>query len=493
MQRFRPLIFLLFVAFFFITAALVLFYTFGYRFSPERGVFVYTGSITVDSNPQSVSISLDGVNVPENRLGILNSSAHIPGLPPGEHFVEVTAPGYTTWQKKAVVESGRSTEFWNVLLTPQNPEHITLPGTASAIKAYPSPDRNILAIVKKHAGELTLDVYDTSKLSGEQVFSLPNGELLPDRDDGIEWSSDGERILIPLLENGERRYFVVDVGTKASFELPRLTKDNQRKYARWHPRDRNILFYLNEEKLYQFDVSQPEGEAALVRENIETYDISSQYLYVLNASNGIVSRLPISAKPDTSATQVTTAPIALASDGSYSLVVYDDTRLVILESTLGAFWLYNNLGNAASISPMREVLPSGVRGTQFSDDGKKVLYYTDTEISVVFLREWEVQPVREADSTFQIVRFSQPLQFAQWTKDYEHVLFALGGSVKVAELDNRDRRNILDLINFEKPPLQILSQFQDNALYFAEEKPEGQDVLMYIQFPEPTGFLGFGQ
>lgn len=101
MRIHRPTVFWLFVLAFFITVTSVLFYTYGYRFSPTRGIFVYTGSLTIDSNPEAISIKIDGETVPDNRLGILNKASHIAGLAPGEYQIEVTAPGYESWQKKS--------------------------------------------------------------------------------------------------------------------------------------------------------------------------------------------------------------------------------------------------------------------------------------------------------------------------------------------------------------------------------------------------------
>ncbi len=112
--RSRRILFLLFSMSFFIVASSVLFYAYGYRFSIERGVFIYTGSLSLKTNVETVTIKIDGGAIPEKRLGLLNNSIHIAGLNPGEHMIEVEAPGYKSWSKKVVIQSGLTVEFWNI-------------------------------------------------------------------------------------------------------------------------------------------------------------------------------------------------------------------------------------------------------------------------------------------------------------------------------------------------------------------------------------------
>jgi hypothetical protein len=488
MQTLRPFIFWSFVALFFLTAALVLFYTFGYRFSTSRGIFIYTGSITVNSNPSTVSITLDGKPVPENRLGFINRSTHIPGIPPGEHFISVTAPGYTTWEKKAVVESGLSTEFWNVLLGKTDPTVETLAETTGAVRAYPSPKAGVVALAKKVGDEFSLLVYQTDRGRGEQVFSLAGAELLSEDEDGLEWSPDGKRVLVPLRQGGAIHYYVVDVETTASFELSGLTEDGRRKYLRWLPQKKHDLFYINEGTLYELDTDAPDTPPVLRRKDLVAYDLSGGFLYLL-ASNGIVSRVPIDTPDTQDARQITTAPVPVAPESNFVLTAYDDNRLAVLEKKSGVLTLYNQ---EPGLETRTVLLPEGARGMQFSDDGKKLLYFTEHEINVVFLRDWEVQPVRQAGMTLQVARLSDPVRFVQWTRDYEHVLFDQNGTVKVAELDNRDRRNIFDLAHFGHTPRQILSRFEENNVYFIEDRDTDERTLRVIQFPSPENFLGFG-
>lgn len=483
----RPLVFWLFVAGFFVTAGLVLMYTFGYRFSPERGVFVYTGSLTIDSNPQTAEIKIDGTTVPQNRLGILNSSAHVPGLAPGEYQIEVSAPGYHPWQKKVIIESGKSTEYWNVLLTKEDPAPATLPGTAEAIRAFASPQADLIALAKQHGNDLAVLTYETDTGLGEQVFSLPGAHLLGENQDGLEWSPQAEKLLIPVERAGFREYYLVDIETKQATLIPSITQDGRRKYPRFDPNDRATAIYLDNQTLYRLDTRATALVPQPVHSGILTYDISASQIYMLN-SGGIISRFPLSNTPSTESVQITTSSVPADAANEYSLVVYDESRITILEPGSGHFWLYNR-DMEPQLQSLRE---SGIRGTQFSDDGKKLLFWSDNEISVAFPRDWEVQPARVAGTTQQIARFTTPLHFVQWTKDYEHVLYALEGNIKIAEVDSRDRRNITDFLNLPQTPFQVFSRFEEDNVYVIKQGTENEDRLLQIAFPEAVTLFGFG-
>jgi hypothetical protein len=484
----RPTVFWLFVLGFFVAVASVLFYTSGYRFSFTRGIFVYTGSLTIDSNPDLISIKIDGETVPDNRLGILNKASHIAGLAPGEYQVEVTSPGYQTWQKKVIVESGRSTEFWNVLLARDPAVPIILPNTPLTTRAYPAPKRNLVALASKDGAELKVSVYNTKNESSVQVFSLPDADLLDAQSDGIEWSPEAEKILIPLVHQGVREYYLVDVATTDSTKLAIFTDDTKRKFTRFHPKERATIIYLDKQTLTRVDTREDVLTPIPMYRDIIAYDISSERAYTLT-NNGIIMRYPLDSNnyATTEGIQITTSPITVSLDNEYFVVIYDESRISLLEPKSGTFWLFNK-----EVSPDMVEMATGIKGTQFSDDGKKLLYYSNTDISVAYLADWEVQPARTQGTSQQIIRLSSPITGVQWAKDYEHVIYALGGNVMFAELDSRDYRNIGTLISLPVAPLQVYTRFEEDRVYIIQNS-EGEDRLTALDFPEAPTLFGFGR
>ncbi|MDP3957646.1 MAG: hypothetical protein Q8Q10_04050 [bacterium] len=491
MQRIRPFLFWTFVGVFFITASSVLFYTFGYRFNFQRGIFIYTGSISIKSNPETVGIRVDDELIPNAKLGILNNSIHLGGLTPGEHFIEVMAPGYSSWSKKTTVQSGRSTEFWNVLLVKESPAVENIAGTENALKIFQAPKQGLFAVIKEKDDQLTVDALDTNADQSDQLLSLPDVSLPQDSEENIEWSPDNRKVLVPLEQDSTRLYLIVDIETKQISPLHELTKNqgkNSLRNPRWDPTNRDILFYLEGTALQRIDTKAPDNSPILVKENVRDYNFSGKNIYYLSDDNGIIYRLPAE-RIDSEPAQITTAPIDIIPDSFYSLVAYDDSRLTIREQKTGRLFVYNKSPSAEIV--FKPIAGSGTKGVQFSNDGKKLLFFTDNEISVYFMRDWEAQPTRAHDTIIQIARFSNTLRNVQWTADYEHVLFSLNGSAKIIELDNRDRRNILDFATSSTPYLQILSRFEENYIYLVSAQDSGTTQVSRIQFTQPSNFFGF--
>lgn len=482
MRQIRPFIFWTFIGLFFITASAVVFYAFGYRFNFERGIFIYTGSISIKSNPETVTIHVDNELIPEQKLGILNNSILISGLAPGEHFIEVTAPGYYPWSKKALIQSGLSTEFWNVLLAKEDALPQEIPGADSALKMFPAPDQNLFAVARLKNDEFIVNTLNTDTGEGEQVFSFTKASL-PVNGENIEWSPDNRKLIIPLEQDGARSYSVVNVNDKQIATLQTLVQ-NERSLSnpRWDSTTRNFLFYLAGTTLFRADTEALEEMPLFVRESVRAYDISGNSIYYLSQDNGIIYRVPAN-RTDAEPTQITTTSIDMNPRDTYSLVVYDDNRLAVREHEIGKLWVYNKLPAADII--LKPLAESGVKGVQFSNDGKKLLFFTDNEILTYFTSPWEAQPLREADTTMQVARFSNAIKNIQWTKDYEHILFTSNGSAKIIELDNRDRRNIAQIAAFPSPIAQALSRFEDNRIYFILET----GALSFIEFPTPQNNL----
>ncbi|MBA7704743.1 hypothetical protein ES703_113561 [subsurface metagenome] len=107
-----------------------------------------------------------------------------------------------------------------------------------------------------------------------------------------------------------------------------------------------------------------------------------------------------------------------------------------------------------------------------SSDEKKLIEFNDYEIWVSFIESRTVQPQIEEEKIF-ITRFSEKIDKVFWLNDY-YLIFNVGNKIKVAEIDDRDRINIVDLVEFENPEifwsekakkLYVLSQ---GKLYLSE-------------------------
>lgn len=481
-KRLRRLLFFGFIAAFGITTAVVLFFAFGYRYSFERGIFVYSGSITLKTIPQEVVVTLDGEPVSAQSLGILNNSMHITGLMPGEHQVEVTAPGYLPWKRHALVTSGRSTEFWNILLTREEYVETELPATEGTLRIFPGPETQLFALVKERGGTLSLVLLNRNTGVASELFTTTDAtfDLLST---GVSWSPDGNWIFFPFTQENRSTSVLLNTNTRETLSLHALHPDRSIDRIGFLPDSQARFFYLVDRDVYELDLSQETPTPLFKSSGIRTANFSGNFLYGVHESDGHIERFRGSDAAPTPEHITPGAPDHLNIQAA-TLVVYDEDRLVLLERTgKRRLFVYNQ-------SPDQEYgfreIGSNVSDIQFSDDGKKLLFFSRNEINVYFFRPWEVQPERAENSILQIARFSDPITSPVWSEDYEHILFLHGNTVKVVELDHRDHRSLSDLVTFPHEPLSIMTTFDENLLYFTFAE---QSVLSFV-FPEPQGLFG---
>jgi len=493
LNRLHLVVFWIFLFCFLATSATVLFFTFGYRFSFERGIFIYTGSITVKANPRAVNLSLDGNQVPTDMFHSINQSIHVTGIMPGEHLLRVEADGHLPWEKRVIVQSGISTEFWNILL-PRTAYDITVAASGNFVKGFNSSTRKYFVLVGEKDGETTITILERTTGATTQAFSNRDYRFDPEDGRNLEWSKDENALLVPLRSrsDGSRAVFLIDRTTNTAKNLQDIATVPDPENPRWHPDNDGTFFVLSHGTLVLVrpDMRNTAQRLVNVAQDVSAYDLAGRYAAFLSKTTGAVSLVEVSGVTENADRKTITDPIPGA--GRYEkpfLTMYDDKRIAVYDRDGGEGFLWNDDGK---VKPSVVPLGADIAGVQFSDDGKKLLFYTGNEISVVFTRDWDVQPTREDGETLQIARFSAPVSEVQWAKNYEHVLFALGGELKLAELDNRDQRNIDTVLPASGNLIrQVIPLPAEDELYILSG-PTGSTAtnFSFIAFPEPLGFFG---
>jgi hypothetical protein len=163
-----------------------------------------------------------------------------------------------------------------------------------------------------------------------------------------------------------------------------------------------------------------------------------------------------------------------------------DTRKIFVSPDENSFAALDKTGHLFLFSPDKKIfeqLADNIKNAEFSYDNKKLLYYSETELMLIYLDKILIQPYKKRGQKETLTRFSEKINSAIWyPEDNEHVIFVVGDTVKIIELDDRGKRNIHDLTkmqnfaenSWEKP--QIIYDFKKNKLYFIND-----NNLYYLQ------------
>jgi hypothetical protein len=490
MEKIRRSIFFwtLTVLFFIIAPSLVL-YARGYRIDFQKGVFVYSGTITLKTNPEDVQISLNG-KLEKATASRINNSLNVAGLIPREYHLTVSAPGFNDWSKKTEVHSGVSSEFWNILLTRREYEK-TAYAASSVEKFFISPEDKFIALENQNDEATIINIFDIKNNEMRQSYSFPDWQFITEeRKENIEWSPREDYLLIPLekkmlIKNTETAifsYFVADPEKGTSFNLNEYLEKEDIKNARWHPVDKDYLFFLSGTDLFRASITD-KNDLTLVDQDVSSFDLAENGVYYSQLPNELVFRKELNGK--NGKTQITFASPKETQSLNEKLIVYDEARIAFLDKDKNLF-----IFNKGLSKEYLQKIGSAVEGIQFSDDGKKLLFWSTNEISVHFLRDWNVPPLRIENETREITRYAEKISNVQWFKDYEHIIFTVGPFAKIIELDNRDYRICNDLLTTTAANPQIVYNHYLEKMFFSDQS-EKESFFFSIDIPEKTSFLGF--
>jgi len=489
-KRGRVIFFWSLAALFLIVAPYVVFRAKGYRFDFDRGVFVYSGIISVKSNPQKIDLYVDG-ELEDSDINRINGSLNITNLMPREYNLTVKADGFQEWSKRVRVRSGLATEFWNVILIKNNyekKEHSS--GDVSSF--FISPKNDFVACTQNLEGGAGVKILDIEKNTISEEFEIP--EMLFDfnsREENIEWSPEGNYLSLPVKKATETNdedyeqefiYLILQLGEKEIISLNELLGKEKIKNVRWDPREKNYLFFLSKNSLFRANISKAE-DLTLIAEDVSSFDLSQNAIYYSQIPKELVFKANLDGQGNRE--QLTTDFPQELSQPNEKLIVYDKSRIAFLNQDKNLF-LYNNEDGKEKVF---KKIGERIKGMQFSDDGKKLLYWSENEIFTYFLRDWNVQPTRLANENSSVTRFSEKIRNVQWFKDYEHVIFNVGNGIKIIELDPRDKRNLMDLVAVSNPEVKAVYNNSLELIFFTDNKADGSS-LYSIAFPEKTTFLG---
>ncbi|MFA5986163.1 MAG: hypothetical protein WC819_02325 [Parcubacteria group bacterium] len=479
----RIFFWILFVSYF-VTTASVLFFVFGYRHDFAQKIFVHTGSITVKANPKTISVYVDD-RAPQSKLiNVINDSYYISGIRPKTHTLKVSAEGFRTWEKSAIVHSGLSTEFWNITLL-RNAYEPTSYAISDIDQFFPAPDENLFACSKQIGKVQTVHIFDAKKDETTNTFLFMQKKFTANTRENIEWSPNSHELIIPLedIENSSNKdYAIAYSKTNDSFLLSEKISLGQLQSVRWDPKDRNALFFLAQNKLWRAQIDDENTVVPeIVADRVLAYDFTDDGLYVFTNEYAVLHDRDINGK---NLEQITAFDI-LQGATSIRLDAYDTHRIAVLDDTNKTVYIYNK----GERNIYNKKIGSDIIGANFSDDGKKLLFYSPFEIFVYFTRDWDAQPVRQEDDAHSIVRFSQFINNVHFAKDYEHVIFTINNDIKITELDYRGSRITDTIISLNEKETKVIDKQKMDRLYFIDSYDTVRRGLRSIEFPEKESLI----
>lgn len=445
---------MLIVALFLLTTPLIILYSQGYRFDFETKSFFQTGSFSFKAWPRGSLVSID--NKLEKKTDFLFGTIYIENLLPKKYNIEIRKDGYYSWKKDLKIKEGEVTESKNIFLIPKNPQFNSL--EIKVDNFFPSPDGKKAILKINEEENWSLASLDLKNNTPSLFFETENFLEIYRKSDfvNLEWSLDSKRFLLKT-ETEKNQYFVVEIENGLSiFPLDFLIIDVDK--VSFHPQNPQVVLLtrnLKEDRSI-FSVNYKEKSFPnLILNNFLAFNIFNNHLFWLD-NKGFIHQSNLSGKENI---LINREHFSLDSNPQIELIAFSDNKFSL--NIEGKLYFFDRERQSF------EKISNGVKEIKISPDSKKVAYYTNHEIWLLFLDKIEEQPKREKGDRVFLTRFSEEISDIFWYTGH-YLIFSANNEIKVIEIDDRDKVNIYTLVEFKSP--EIFWNEYNRKLYVLDEK-----------------------
>jgi len=400
-KRTRTILFLVCLFLFLLIAPTAIFYSQGYRFDFETKKITQTGGLFLKAEPKQVEVFIDGKL--KKKTDFFFGSALIENLLPKKYKIQIKKEGYYPWEKNLEIREKEVAEARKIVLIPENPSFSILDDKVKEF--WPSPNEKMVVLKEADGDGWALKLYDLengvkSHLIEEKDVYSKGADLL-----GLEFSPDSKEIYLNVGVKEQEKNFVLGLD-----KVPPV---------------------LTERKI------TPQTE------DIVTSQVFNGENYYLDSSGHLFKNEE----------RLTEKPFPVKPETKYALEIFQNF-LFLHEGQV----LYQFNPDLKSFEKFFEP----IKDLKISPDYKKIVYFSDYEIWILFLEKINDQPKRESRDKLFLIRLSEQIKDCFWLNS-DYLIFNAANKTKIAEIDDRDRINVVDVAEFENPKI-FWNQF-DKKLY----------------------------
>lgn len=435
-RKIRLLLFLSLVLVFLVAAPSAVFYSQGYRLDLQNLRVVQTGGFYFRVFPRSVDIVIvperEGMSYVESDTDFFFGTSYVENMLPERYDVTVTKEGYHSWRKSLEIKEKRVTEMKNVILIPTDPAFTVIGVKASDI--FPIPHRKEIVIKSLIDNGWSLAIHDLSKGSLEPLIS----------------SDDVPGEPLNILSSPETRDLLVDMG---SYHLVIDPVNGTRHVIDdiasplFNPGQANSIIHLADGDLISYDYLN--DISSTLAEDVESFGTRENGEIVWLSRDGSIFE---------NGNRIRSTPFPMRDESEYRILLPNQSDIAIAEDGI-----FNFLDRDRS--EFREMFRSS-KDPIPSPDRRKLAYYGDHAINVLYLDDTMDQPTKKYGESSFLTRFSGKIDNVGWLNDH-YLVFSVDNEIKIIEIDDRDNINIVNLANLTDPKLHF--ERSDNRLYILSD------------------------
>lgn len=397
-----------------------------------------TGALIVDTQPENANIYINGkiqrtffnhyISGEQN----IKTPAKIKNLLPGEYDIRMELEGYLPWEKKLTIYPNTSTYAEDVFLFKKSLPAMAIQG--KIINYQLSPDKKKIAASTDNK---TIVYYLDDGVTKEFAAQKNAEKLL--------WSPDSKKIL------ADSSTINIDTG-----EIADINNDGENALSgcAWNVDNADEIFCQSGETIKKFNLSAKTAEEIISGKQAGDYLMKGDYGYIIDKASSKMNIIKIADKK-------TAAGINLPGSDNYIFINHDSKLINLLDKDHNTLYLINP--SSLNYNPLKETI-NNVKSAYWIDSDK-LLYFNDYEI-------WTLNV--KTGAGMLLTRISEKINSAIWHPNNNYALYCTDGGIYALELDEREKRNITQIINLNNIAKLLIDPEGINLYFYAQAgKQEG--------------------
>lgn len=458
-QKIRKYVVYFLILLFLLITPLTILYSQGYRFDIINKKVCLTGGLFIKGLPKSANIYLDEILV--DKTDFLFGSILIDNLLPKQYKISVKKDGYYSWNKTLDVQEKQVIDAKNITLAPKNSEFFI--SNKNVENFWPFPEQEKIIIQEKEYNNNNSTLTDWSlklldseknikshlisarKILGYRATSAPIGLLT------LDFSPDAALVLVKTKTDEQTQYFIIDL-SKTNIKSIELDFSEQTIDNIWfHPKNSEKILFLANNQLFEKNVSETiKTQTEPILRDILACAFTKNNIYYLDTKGALIkTNFSLQGKE-----KLLKENFVLNPNKAYKLKVEQNFVFLFEGKTL--YWLDTK-------SKTLEKLLDRAEDIKLAPDFKKICYFNNYEIWILFLDNQLEQPKRKSGEKVFLTRFSKKISdIFWWTNHYlifttEEISSApledKRREIKIMEIDNRDKINSYILTESQNPKI----------------------------------------
>lgn len=452
----RRLIYLSFIAVFFIVTPLIIIHTTGYRYNFKRGRLEKTGIIYLESKPRAAEIYINGSYEKD-------TPARFTQLLPDRYSIEVKKDGYHSWYKTMEVKSNLTTFEKNIILFRQSLPESIVAGRINMLSA--SPDKDIICYSVAADGSEEIRLLNINNESDFLIKKLPSDESV--NISFADWSPSQSKFLVKIASDMANEYLVVNLETMAITEVAGISARDFDQMA-WDTGDTNFLYALSRSSLYRIDLTNRQIKR-VISDAVTSFKVQGGIIYYVTRqqgdfylNRGILLNSELT-KPE---------KIKLPSSKGYDLLAGSPSYIVLSDTHSLDFYvidaeIFSNFDQENFNASDYVVFSDKAKAIRWSADFRQLLYFSDFDIYTFdfFTRQ-----------KYLVTRYGEVIIDATWYPENHYVIYQINSDIHATETCCADEKNDIQLAAGAEKNRLIVDAAGKN-LYFAGKRNDQEGLF----------------